>query len=212
MRKPLAAAAAAIALATPAAAEAHVTLQPSEVPAGGFARLDVRVPNERDEAATRRVQLKLPAGVEFASYEPVPGWRVNVARAGKDVSTITWTGARGIPAGAFQDFGLSVRLPDKAGETLTFKAVQAYGNGEVVRWIGPEGSDEPAPTVRLTAAEREGGHAAAGAATPAAASGDEDDGGGSDGLAIVALAVGALGLLAGIGALATARRTRPGAA
>ena len=35
---------------------AHVTLQPERVPAGGFTRLDVRVPNERDDAATTKVQ------------------------------------------------------------------------------------------------------------------------------------------------------------
>ena len=34
----------AVALVVPAAAAAHVTLQPSEAPAGGFTRLDVRVP------------------------------------------------------------------------------------------------------------------------------------------------------------------------
>ena len=27
--------------------------------------------------------------------------------------------------------------------TLTFNALQTYANGEVVRWIGPEGSDNP---------------------------------------------------------------------
>ena len=219
MRKFLPAAVATAALAAPAAAQAHVTLQPNEAEAGGFTRLDVRVPNERDDAATTKVRLQLPDGFAFTSYEPTPGWKVDV-ETGKlaepvktddgdvteGVKLITWSSAKGIPAGAFEDFGLSVRVPGEAGDTLTFKAVQTYSNGEVVRWIGPEGSEHPAPTVKLTAAS-EGERPAP--AAPAAAS---TDGGGSDGLAIAALVVGGLGLLVGIGALAAARRTRAGAA
>ena len=68
-----AALAAALTLAVPAAAGAHVTVQPGTVPAGGFTRLDVRVPTERENASTTKVQLKLPDGFAEASYEPVPG-------------------------------------------------------------------------------------------------------------------------------------------
>ena len=39
-----------IAMVLPAAAVAHVTLQPGEWEAGSFAALVVRVPNERDDA------------------------------------------------------------------------------------------------------------------------------------------------------------------
>ena len=42
------------ALALPAAAQAHVTLQPSSAPAGAFMKLDVRVPTELDNASTSR--------------------------------------------------------------------------------------------------------------------------------------------------------------
>jgi uncharacterized protein YcnI len=221
MRTSLTAAVAVAALAAPAAAQAHVTLQPSEVPAGGFTRLDVRVPNERDDAATTKIQLQLPDGFAFASYEPVPGWKVNVQKAklpepvktddgdiSEGVKRITWTSKTGIPAGAFQDFGLSVQVPGKAGDALTFKALQTYSNGEVVRWIGPEGSDNPAPKVELTAGSDDQ-HAAPATATPAAATTDSGDGGSTDGLAIAALVVGGLGLLAGGAALVAARRLSP---
>jgi periplasmic copper chaperone A len=202
-------------LAAPAAAQAHVTVQPDTAPAGGFARLDVRVPNERDDANTTKVDVKFPPGFAEASYERVPGWDVKVTKAKlakpiqtddgpvtEGVSRIAWTArtaADGIPPGAFQDFGLSVQVPGKAGDTLTFKALQTYGNGTVVRWIGAKGSDTPAPTLRVTAAN--GGSAAAPA--PKASSG-----GSSNGLAITALIVGALGLVSGVAALTTARRTR----
>jgi uncharacterized protein len=93
---------------------------------------------------------------------------------------------------------------------LTFKALQTYSNGEVVRWIGPPDSEEPAPQVELTAAEEEAS-APAEQQAPAAAAGEEDDDG--NGLAIVALVVGAAGLAAGLAALFTRRgRARVGAA
>ena len=129
-----------------------------------------------------------------------------------------------IPPDAFQNFGLSLKLPSgKPGQKLQFKALQTYQGGEVVRWIGPESSDEPAPTVTLTAPVSGGGHggrpprhrppARAPAATSAAGTAQSSgDGGGSDGLAIAALVVGALGLVAGIAGLLTARRARGAAA
>jgi uncharacterized protein YcnI len=234
-----AAVAAAAALALPAAASAHVTLQPQSAPAGSYAVFDVRVPNERDDSATTKVEVKLPPGFVSASWQPVPGWRATVemerlARPletengplSEQVSTVTWSGGT-IPPGAFQDFPISVKLPDRAGETLTFKAVQTYANGEVVRWIGAPDADEPAPQVTLTAAAGEGDGAGAGhddgdaaggdtttaatgsAASPGSDSGSDDDGS-SDGLAIAGLVVGAAGLLAGGAALLTARR-RPAA-
>jgi uncharacterized protein len=218
MRRALIVAAAAL-LAAPAAAQAHVTLQPNEAPAGGFTRLNVRVPNERDSASTTKIDLQLPPGFADASYEPVAGWTVKVTKTKlaqpiktddgeitEGVSQITWTadGAKdGIPPGAFRDFGLSVRIPGKAGDKLTFKALQTYSNGEIVRWIGPEGSDNPAPIVSVT-----GDEPAAAAATPAATAtpAASDDSGGSDALAITALIVGVLGLLTAVVALIGTRR------
>src|SRR5918994_575070 len=98
-------------------ASAHVTLQPEEIPAGGFTRLDVRIPTERDDASTTKVEVQFTANGEAA----------------------------GIGPGEFQDFGLSLSVPDKAGSTLTFKAVQTYSSGEVVRWIGSPHSEQPPP-------------------------------------------------------------------
>jgi uncharacterized protein len=224
MRRTVPALAVAVALGVPAGAGAHVTLQPDSAPAGGFTRLDVRVPNERDDAGTIKVDVQLPPGVATASYEPVPGWRVRVVREQLDepidvhgeevteqVSRVTWTGnprEGGIIApGQFQDFGLSLRVPDgEAGDQLTFKALQTYEGGEVVRWIGPADGDEPAPVVTLAAAEEE----PAAAPAPGEPAPGEDDGG-ADGLAIAALIVGALGLVAGVAGLAAARRARTAA-
>ena len=234
-----AAAVLAAALALPAAASAHVTLQPSTAPADGFTRLDVRVPNERDDAATVKVDVQLPPGFAFVSYEPRPGWKVAVKRAkaeqpieveggfevDEEVRQITWSGGR-IGPGEFVDFGLSLRMPKgEAGDKLTFKALQTYDDGDVVRWIGPEDADEPAPIVTLTGASSGGGHGApgsdpdtsvssdgaAGAQEPATAPAENASAtveaeSGSDGLAIAALAV-AVVALAAAGASLLRRRT-----
>jgi periplasmic copper chaperone A len=204
-----------LALVIPASAGAHVTLQPSEAAAGDYTVLDVRVPNERDDPATTKVDVQLPSGFVFASYQAVPGWSVDVKmqKLAKPVQTddgpitsevreMTWTADNdkaGIQSGQFQDFPISVQIPGEAGDTLTFKAIQTYDDGEVVRWIGGPDAEEPAPQVAVT--EGSEGHG-----DPAATeSGDSDSA--SKGLGIAALIIGALGLLAGGAALARSRRT-----
>jgi periplasmic copper chaperone A len=209
------------ALAVAPAAVAHVTVQPEEAPAGGFTRLDVRVPNERDNADTTKVDVQFPPGFLSVSTEPVPGWNIKITKRKLDkpveqfgeqvteeVGRVTFTGGA-IRPGEFQDFGLSLGVPDKPGSTVTFKALQTYSNGEVARWIGPPDSEEPAPQVKLTAAEPEGGGAAQPAAAQPAADGDDD--GGSDTLSIIALIVGIAGLAAGLAALFLRRGARVGA-
>jgi uncharacterized protein len=224
MKRQIAAVAAAVtgALALPATAGAHVTIQPASAPAGAETVLTVRVPNERDDASTVKVDVKLPSGFVSAAWEAQPGWTVRAVKQklAKPVQTddgpideqigeIVWTASStkaGIAPGEFRDFPLSVLIPGKAGQTLTFKALQTYSNGTVVRWIGAPGADEPAPQVKLTAASAASGAAPAQSAqTPAqapAATADSD----SNGLSIVALVLGALGLLVGIAALVLARR------
>ena len=68
-------------LCLPTVASAHVTLQPGEAPAGGFERLDVRVPNESDGARTRpRSRWRYADGFIFLSTEPVSGWTETVKK------------------------------------------------------------------------------------------------------------------------------------
>jgi len=222
----------ACALLAPAAAEAHVSLHPNEVPVGSFATLDIRVPNETDNAGTVKLAVQLPPGFLDVSTEYMPGWNAETktAKLAKPVQTddgevtervkeIVWTGhgAQGrIPPGQFLNFPISTEIPGKAGEELTFKVLQYYDDGEVVRWIGPPSSEEPAPRIDVTA---EGGvlRDVAGSETappsPSAepaeesAGGSSSGGGASNGLAIVALVLGALGLLAGGTALVRSRRS-----
>jgi uncharacterized protein len=210
---------AALSLAAPAAASAHVTLQPEEAAAADFTVLDVRVPNERDDSATTKVDVQFPPGFIFASYQPVAGWsvRVKMKKLAKPISShgeeiteqvsqMTWTaegGKAGIQPGQFQDLPISVQIPGEAGDTLTFKALQTYDDGEVVRWIGTLESEQPAPQVAVT----EGSEGHHGAAAGSGQESSDDSEGASKGLGIAALIVGALGLLAGGAALVRSRRT-----
>jgi uncharacterized protein YcnI len=197
-----------------APALAHVTVQPEEAVVGTFSRFVVRVPNERDDASTTAVQVQLPP-LAFVSFEDTPGWERTVEMTTLDeplevfgeqltevVGTVTWQGGA-IEPGEFAEFGFSARLPDEPG-TLEFPAVQTYDSGEVVRWIGPPDSEEPAAlvdVVDLGAEEGQGELAVlaelnSGSHTEETASDSDDD----DGSSTLALVLGALGT--GLGAVA----------
>jgi uncharacterized protein len=157
----LLAAAALAALAFAAAAQAHITVHPNALPAGGFTVIDVQVPNERDNASTVKVDVQFPSGIFIASPAVMPGWKARVVtkklskpveiEPGFSVSSrvdrVIFSGGK-IGPGQFLSFPVSIKAPAaKAGTLLTFKALQTYSNGEVVRWIGNPSADEPAPQV-----------------------------------------------------------------
>src|SRR5687768_11714990 len=108
----------AVAVATTIPAAAHVTVNPSEAEQGGFAKLTFRVPNERDDAGTTKVEVFFPEDTPLfsVSTKPVPGWTATVERTELDepvdvfgerrtdaVSKITWEGSVVNP-GEFQEF------------------------------------------------------------------------------------------------------------
>jgi uncharacterized protein len=225
---------AAFALLVPAVAQAHVSLHPNEVPTGSFATLNIRVPNEMESANTVKLAVQVPPGFLDISTEYMPGWtsKVLTSKLAKPVQTddgevteqvreIVWTGdgKQGlIPPGQFLNFPISTEVPGKEGEELTFKVLQYYDNGEVVRWIGGPSSEEPAPQIDVTAPGGVLQDVAGSEAAPPSPSSAPSEGGettsssssgdsASKGLGIAALIVGALGLIAGGAALIRSRRT-----
>lgn len=205
-RRALAALIMVLALAVPAGAGAHVRLLPQEVPAGTFTVLDVNVPNESRDRATTKVEVRFPPGFAYVLHQPIAGWSVDVKMASDRVSRVIWTAQRegaGIKPEQFEDFPIGLEVPGRLGETLTFKALQTYEGGEVVRWVGGPNSQAPAP--QLVVADSEGEQAAAPVESRSA-----DSGGDSDGLAIAALVVAILALLAGVAALVRSLRTTGG--
>ena len=67
--------AAVAALAFVGAAQAHVTVHPNALPAGGFTVINIQVPNERDNASTVKVDVQFPNGIFIASPTVMPGWK-----------------------------------------------------------------------------------------------------------------------------------------
>jgi uncharacterized protein YcnI len=216
-------AAAAIGL-TALPALAHVTVNSPGATQGSFGVLTFRVPNEMDNANSTGLKVQLPPDQPLASVsvKPQPGWTYTVTRAklpqpvidddGNQVtdypSVVDWKATTaGIKPGEYNEFQLSVGpLPE--ADSMTFKAIQTYSNGQVVSWIeepAAGSSDEPehpAPTLKLAPA---GGAAAVPApdtAAPAAAAAGDD--GASSGSVTGAYVVGGIGLVAGLAALGVA--------
>ncbi|MEV6141878.1 YcnI family protein [Streptomyces sp. NPDC051992] len=179
-------------------ASAHVSVQPQgEAAKGGYATVNFKVPNERDDAATTKVEVNFPTDHPLASVMPqaVPGWDIAVTKSklakplemhgqkiNEAVSKVTWTATgdkdeRGIRPGGFQQFPLSIgQLPEDADQ-LVFKAIQTYDNKEVVRWIeepkeGAAEPESPAPVLALTAPAT-GEHGSAADAKSAGAEADK---------------------------------------
>ncbi|MFF0156950.1 YcnI family protein [Streptomyces sp. NPDC005263] len=208
------------------AASAHVTVHPDSYAKGATdGLLTFRVPDEEDTADTTKVQVFLPTDhpVLGVLVSPHDGWTAKVTNTKLKTpvrtddgtitdaaSEITWTGGR-IRPGQYEDFDVAFgQLPDNTGQ-LTFKALQTYSDGKIVRWIdvatsGDDEAENPAPVVKLTAkaATGEGGDASttsttpsgapksAGSSTSAASAGDST----ARGLGIAGLIAGLLGLAA----------------
>ncbi|MFG2010000.1 YcnI family protein [Micromonospora sp. NPDC048868] len=212
-----------------APASAHVTVNPQEATQGGYSRFAFRVPNESDTASTTKLEVVLPENAPIGSVStmPVPGWTVAVEKRKVDppvevhgsqlsevVSKLTWTatGSAAVKPGQFQEFPVSMG-PLPQVETMVFKTLQTYSDGNVQRWIeeplpGGEEPENPAPVLTLTAAAPS--TAPTGTAAPQAAGDDDDDDAGSDdvatGLAVAGLVAGVGGLL--LGGLAFSRTRR----
>jgi uncharacterized protein len=177
-------------------ASAHVTI-PDPGTKGGFSIVTLSVPNERPDAGTTQLEVKLPEDqpLPFVSLQPKPGWTAETTMRTLDepvdafgeevtevVDTVTWSGGE-IGPGEFDTFSISVGpLPDDVDE-LVFPTVQTYSSGEEVAWIevaeeGGEEPERPAPVLRLVEAE-EGSHGHTddedGDATTTTADGDHDE-------------------------------------
>jgi uncharacterized protein YcnI len=133
------------------------------------------VPNEKDNAKTRKIELTPPDGFAIDSFAPSPGWTRNVEKTGSGEETVvekvTWSNGSVLP-GDYAAFRFLAEA-DKS-TTYTFKVRQTYSDGTVVDWTGPESSDTPAPTIHAVSSI--GG------------------GGGTPLVAVIALIVGAIAL------------------
>ena len=195
-------------LAVPA--HAHIQVRPAQAAPGDPVLWTVLVPSE-EESGTRQVELQIPKDVLPFSFEDQPGWtRTMKTNSDGTVASVVWKGqARG---DGLVEFRFLASTPEQEGE-IAFKALQTYRSGEVVRWIGAPGSENPAAVTTVSKSaprenaggEGEGDESAAPAA-PAAAqhTGDAED----ESTDWVARGAAIGGLLLGLAALVVALRRR----
>jgi uncharacterized protein YcnI len=171
------------ALVLPASAFAHAELSPPVGLKGKLEFYTLAVPTEKDNATTTSIELTVPSGFGIDSFAPSPGWTRKLVQTGSGenavIQKVTWTGGS---TPTEEDSVFSFLASGSSAKTYTFGVRQTYSDGSVVDWTGPESSDTPAPTIEVRSSL---------------------GGGSSDTLAIVALAVGAVGLILAIVALVT---------
>ena len=152
----------------PALAHAHSTADPSEGTAGGYLRTAFRVTHGCKGSATTAVTIRIPEGVLSAKPMPKAGWTIETKTRPLDtpvdsghgfkireaVTEVTWTGGR-LENAHFDEFVLSMRLPDKPGATLYFPMVQICEKGSN-NWTGIPAAGqkwgdlpEPAPYITV---------------------------------------------------------------
>ncbi|MFZ7995490.1 YcnI family protein [Bacillus velezensis] len=132
-----------------ARASAHVSVKPAESAAGSWETYTMKVPVEKNEPTTK-VVLKMPAGVEFQQYQPIPGWKTSVSKHDDKAVSVTWEAKDGgIQPGQFQQFTFVAKNPEKSGDAA-WDAYQYYKDGSIVEWTGDEKADTPHSITKIT--------------------------------------------------------------
>jgi uncharacterized protein YcnI len=167
----------ALALVTAAAASAHARISPPVSLANTLQLYSLAVPTEKEGATTTKIVLIVPKGFSIDSFVPAPGWHrvLQQTGSGEDavIQKVTWTGGS-VPTeedSLFQFLG----QPAKSG-TYTFQVEQTYSDNSIVEWKDAESGEDPAPAIDAKSSL---------------------GGGGTPLLTIVALVVGAVGILVG---------------
>ena len=162
----------------------HAVVSPPVAEAKTLQVFTLSVPTEKENAATTQIELTVPQGFAIDSFAPPPApWKQRLQSTGTGENTVvqkvTWTGGH-TPTG--QDSVFQFNASTDASKTYKFTVRQTYSDGSIVDWTGPEGSDTPAPTIDAKSDLGGGGS-------------------GSSTLAIVALVVGAVGVVLGLVAM-----------
>jgi uncharacterized protein YcnI len=168
-----------------ATASAHARVSPPVSIAGKLQLYSLAVPTEKSGAVTTTIVLTVPSGFGIDSFvPPPPGWHQTVQQTGSGdsavIEKVTWTGGH-TPTGEDSLFQFLAQ-PASTG-TYRFTVEQTDSDGSIVDWSGSESSAAPAPTIDVQSSL---------------------GGGGVSVITIVALILGALGLIAGGFALAAA--------
>lgn len=225
------AATAALILGGAVAANAHVSIAEGPVEAGSYEILTLGVPHGCDGAATTKVAIQIPEGINAVT--PTRNSLYTVEKVMEDLDTpitdshgnevtervaqVVYTAATPLPDGQRDAFELSLQIPEDAADTtLYFPSVQTCEQGETA-WVqipeeGQDGHDldAPAPSVDVVAASASShGH---GDSTDATAEAHDEDAASAPAsadqtpLVVTSLAVGSVGLIVAIIALLRGRK------
>jgi uncharacterized protein YcnI len=134
-----------VVLATPAGA--HVDPNVTTAPAGSRTTVEFKIEHGCDGSPTIEVAMQLPPGVLDVVPGEVPGWQAVLANG-----EIRWTGGS-LPAETEGAFGVTLTVPQVAGQKLFFPTVQRCTVGEEA-WIDTQSADSenPAPALAVTEA------------------------------------------------------------
>jgi len=125
---------------------AHIRIYPTESVLGVREKYTMRVPNEK-QVATIRIEGEFPKNLKIYDFEFKPGWKVNIKKdAQGQIVGATWVGT--IRPYEFVEFGM-LGINPKQGDTLVWKFVQYYADGNKEEFTGPVGSFYPSPRVTL---------------------------------------------------------------
>jgi uncharacterized protein YcnI len=166
------------ALLLPAVASAHARISPAVSVSNKLQLYSLAVPTEKSGLTTTKLVMTVPAGFGVDSFvAPAAPWHVQLAQTGSGenavVTKVTMTGGH-TPTG--EDTLFQFLAQPSSAKSYTFQVEQTYSDGSIVNWDGPENSEAPAPTIDVK---------------------DSLGGGGVSIATIIALVLGALGLLAG---------------
>ncbi len=136
------------------AASAHVTVDPKEVPKDSYQKFTVKMPNEKDKPVTK-LEVKIPANVDVSSVEPAANWSYKLTKDSTDkITGITWMATgKGLLPEQFAEFSILGKVSKDASQ-LSWKALQTYDGGDVVKWVGAEGSEHPASVTKVVAGDQ----------------------------------------------------------
>ncbi len=167
----------AVALLLPALACAHARVSPAVSVKGELQLYSLAVPTEKSGVTTTKIVMTVPSGFGIDSFAPPPpGWHMQVQQTGSGdnavIEKVTWSGGD-TPTG--EDSLFQFLAQPASSQTYAFQVQQTYSDGSIVNWAGPESSAAPAPTIQVTGSL---------------------GGGGISALTILALVIGAVGLLA----------------
>ncbi len=215
-----------LAVASPLAASAHVSLQDNQANPGSTVVLGFQVPTEGD-TTTDRVTVSLPTDHPLLDvrFVPLAGWTATTTTEqlpkpvvnGDDtitraVTKVTWTAqpGQGVPADGLGLFQLRVGPIPSVG-SIPLPVEQGYGDGTTASWSGTgDHAADPAPVLYVNDAPPADAHTSHGSSVPLTSTPVEHDATQPDVVArvfgVAGVVVGAVGVVLAVASLTSRRR------